>query len=284
MRQPHPGPAERRGPAGSWREVPGVRRSTAVSLRPSSPHQPGPLSPGSCLTTRSRGCPACTGVRSWRKCECGALGLRAGSASTLTFPALGLLTLRSGLGARQRPGQAMTRSDSPGDGAQKGSRGGSLGVKAAGNVTVIRASGGAGGLDMGWPWGTGSAQALGFHKHTRTCTVVSGRETWAAGSTGTETTSQILRAPFTQLLLPQVTGPPALRVWAPGPGRVGDVRACPGALTLKEGGSAPLPRPRVHLPLRRQSVELCLPAWARLGPPGAGLHSAAGLGSGGPEE
>lgn len=69
---------------------PGVRPVTAVSLQGLPSPRPGPLllapspglslSPGNCLIIKSRSCPACTGVRSWRKCESG-VGKRGRRAS-----------------------------------------------------------------------------------------------------------------------------------------------------------------------------------------------------------
>ena len=67
----------------------GAERAWPCSWRPVSLTARG-LSPGSCLTTGLRGCPACTGVRSWRRCESWS-GPRAGLAGTLTFrPGWGL--------------------------------------------------------------------------------------------------------------------------------------------------------------------------------------------------
>lgn len=158
----------------------GAERARPCSWRLASLTAPG-LSPGSCLTTGLRGCPACTGVRSWRRCESRA-GLRAGLAGTLTFrPGWGL---GGGRGSR-------TGGDGPTTGAQACLRQ-LLGAQAARTVAVIRAGQGAA-VGLQGPW------ALVFHRrtHTRARTHVHTRVqegTWAAGTARTEPRDR-LRAP-----------------------------------------------------------------------------------------
>ena len=158
-----------------------------MSLAAGSPHRPR-LSPGSCLTTGLRGCPACVGVRSWRRCECeaGPEG-GAGRHADLPHPA----------GDSAGPGQAELAGNSPGAGAETCLR--PLGARAEQSEVVIRAGQGAAAGRQG-PWLSFSTNAHSHvHTHTRTHAHTCVQEgTCAAGSTRTEPCHRL-----SELLFPQ---------------------------------------------------------------------------------
>ena len=201
-----------------------------MSLVAGSPHHPR-LSPGSCLTTGSRGCPACVGVRSWRRCECEA-GPEGGAGRHTDLP--------PPAGDSVGPGQAELAGDGPGAGAETCLR--PLGAQTEQSEVVIRAGQGAAAGRQG-PWLSFSTNAhthMCTHTHAHMRTLVSRRE-------------PALQDPRGQN---PVTGSPSSCVPSAGPA---DRCLC----TLGPGRVGPaIPRPRVHLSLRHRSAGLC--CWKRV--------------------
>lgn len=121
---------------GSWCDVcpatmssqgpPGLSCLTGLLPWPTSRRPLTLVSPGNCLITTSRSCPACTGARSWRRCEWGrGWGGSEQIPDSLpgglwTFPVVG-----AGAGAGPRPGQQLTGQEP----VPRESAGGSLRVE-----------------------------------------------------------------------------------------------------------------------------------------------------------